>query len=159
VKFFNKSPLSVVWSLTLLLICMNPVFIEVAFLTLTMPNEIGVQFLFNEVEKFLLKLSQFTKCHIKAVRGFERRNTHEHIILLVPTSEEDRFNNRHLRFQPGIAWRWTWHMELFDHTRKAHAYSYTISKHIPVLPDVSPELYCPRHYHQCRQGTCKISPR
>jgi hypothetical protein len=129
------------------------------FISLHEPNGTHPKRLWRDVETFLRKLSQYTGTHLHAVRGYETGlNSHEHINLAVPNDELERFWKRYESFKPYKAWSWTKDISVFDPDREADAIRYVLIKHEPVLPDDSPEFYCPRKYHRCRKGKCGHIP-
>jgi len=134
-------------------------YIEVAFAHLTEPNLTSKKTLFRDVERFYRCLSEFCGVHLRAVRGFELGNTHEHGIVLCRECEVAQFYKRFEKFQKSKAWTHkTIQLDVFDHARREKAYEYTLVKHEPVSPIESREYFCPKKYHRCRKGKCTHIP-
>ena len=130
-------------------------YVEVLFVTLTLGNGMPHQLLWKKVETFCIALSRHTKSHIQAVRGYERgKNCHEHIIILVPRDELERFKSRFSSFKSWKAWSWIHEASLFKPELKEKAYTYTLVKHEPVLDGDSKSFFCPQYYSRCRKGDC-----
>ena len=130
-------------------------YVEVLFVTLSTGNNRPHQRLWKDVAGFCTHLSRFTKCHLYALRGYEKgKNSHEHLILLVPSDELDRFNDRFPSFQSWKAWSWIHEVSPFKPELKESAYTYTLVKHEPVLDGDSDTFFCPKYYTRCRRGAC-----
>jgi|TARA_R110002073_G_scaffold151882_1_gene306223 hypothetical protein len=129
--------------------------IPVHFVMLTEQNNTSKWVLFRNVERFLKSLMNFTDCHLKAIRGYELGNTHEHLIVFVKPDEESRYWEKVKDFKPALAWT---HRKLgfkkFKEEMWGEALSYTLVKHTPVLQDESKEYFCPRVYTRCKKGRC-----
>lgn len=130
------------------------------FINLHLPNGTHKKRVWEETETFLRKLSEYTSCHLHAVRGYEDNslNSHEHACVKVPADELIRFRRRMKTFKPYKAWSWTHLVEDFDQDREIDAYRYVLVKHQPVMPADSKEYFCPRRYHRCREGRCSHIP-
>jgi len=133
----------------------NTEYVEVLFVTLSLGNGSPHQLLWKKASKFLIHLSRFTKTHINAVRGFNRgANSHEHLIVLVPRDEVDRFKKKLSSFKSYKAWSWIHEVSPFKPELKEKAYTYTLVKHEPVQVADGRSFYCPRYYNRCRGGLC-----
>ncbi len=136
---------------------MNAVFSPVIWLHLSPPNYMGKELLFEHTERFLQGYSYFTKCHLHTHRGYEVGNTHEHILISVPKIELPRFYDRYWKFDHKRIWRWEIKMDLFDSSLETRCHGY-IAKHELVMPDESPDIFCPKYQHQCRKGNYTYQP-
>ena len=135
-------------------------YVEVQFCTLTKKNGTSKPKLWRDAAEFFKVLAQHTKCHLHVVRGYEAEsaNSHEHAIISVYHDEVDRFMKRSATFKSNRAWSMQHEVVPFDNSKREDAYRYVLVKHQPVMPDVSPEYFCPRKYHQCKKGQCKHIP-
>jgi hypothetical protein len=154
-------------------------FIPVLFITLTERNNTSKHTAWRQAERFYQHLSNFTKTHIKAERGYETSgNRHEHAVASVPSSEYNRFWEKFSIFDSSMACGKRWitpeharelikkkdssrfsksllHISSFDPDREVNAYRYVLAKHQPVMEEDSKSIYCPRYYSRCRRGRCE----
>jgi len=118
----------------------------------------------ERVSKFLRELSFTTKSHLLIFRaGDYGYNFHEHIIVLVPNTETDRFDERLPRFRPSARWS---HRHLnfqkWDTSYGNGAFIYQ-DNHInwrsggKILPAFEPSVICPKVFRRCRNNKCEHS--
>jgi hypothetical protein len=129
----------------------------VIFATLTDENGTELGSFLGDVQKTIRRLSNRSKCHLKAEIGYEEPNTHSHIIFSVPSFELDKFRTRMIasgRFANEGHQMWGWwrrsEWPLYE-AGKGNSRSYVLDKHTPLLP----EVYCPRQSRSCRAGHCR----
>ncbi len=152
--------------------------VPVLFMTFTERNCSSKAAMFREVEHFCQQLSNFTRTHIEAGRGYQTGdNTHEHGIALVPKNEVQRFWSRFAKFNHNLVrdGRWITREQMtqlikkkcetrfnksilelapFDTTKTTEAFHYVMAKHEPVLSTQSRTAFCPRYYSRCKRGKC-----
>ena len=124
----------------------------VLFITLTEPNATPFGLHKENVRTFLHRLSHKTKSHL-FVRGTmsETENSHSHLIVEIPTSELEGFNNRLPRFQSFKIWgkKHKW-FQRFDPSRAEGCFHY-VDRH---EGEAFEENFCPKQSSACRSGFC-----
>ena len=124
----------------------------VLFITLTESNKTKFAAHKENVRTFLHRLSHKTKSHFFVTATLsETENTHSHLIVEVPVSDLERFNNRLPRFNSSKAWakRHVW-FERFDPSRAEGCFQYVITHEGEVMK----EMVCPCQSRSCRAGFC-----
>ena len=131
---------------------MDDRFTPVLFITLTTKNRTKLVKLLDNVSRFVVELGFKTKTHLLTFRGVELGlNPHEHLIIAVPNSELEYFEERLGSFKPWKSWRFkTLDFQRFDETKTGRCFSYVCEKHAPLQPYV----VCPKRLRSCRKGRC-----
>lgn len=116
----------------------------------------------ERVSKFLTELSFTTKSHLLVFRaGDYGHNFHEHIIILVPNKESDRFDDRLPKFRAWEHWKFR-HSDFqkWDTSKGNGAFVYQ-DNHInwksggEQLPAFDPYVICPKAFRSCRNNKCE----
>jgi hypothetical protein len=121
----------------------------VLFVLLTEPNETPRETLEHRLSRFVARLSNATKTHLRVFGGLEPgSNTHAHLIVEVPAHEEAKFLRKLPKFQLGKEWPQRY-AEMRPFESREGSYRYVLEKHDPWF-----DVACPRQ-HPCRGG-CRV---
>ncbi len=129
--------------------------VPVLYASLTEPDWATASAIWNNTERWLIKLRNATKCHIDSVSGYEEPNLHTHNIVLVPEHELDRFHGRLPRFRSASQGHWRQQVKPFQEELLDRCWSYCVGKHTQIQFD----LMCPGQAHRCRKGRCPFKAR
>ena len=139
-------------------------FTPTLWITLTEPNGTNPVNGTDRVSKFLIDLSFTTKTHLLVFRnGDWGWNFHEHIIVMVPDQESERFEKRLPKFVPWKKWRFRdLDFQRWDSSKGHGAFVYQ-DNHInwnrggkSKIP-FKPYVICPRCFRKCRKDDCDYS--
>jgi len=132
------------------------------WVTLTEPNGVNVVSAMERVSKFLIELSFTTSSHLLVFRaGDYGHNFHEHIVICVPDSENERFDKRLESFVPWRHWRFR-HLDFqkWDFSKGNGAFVYQ-DNHVTwkrgggKVVAFKPYVLCPKCFRKCRQNNCE----
>ena len=127
-------------------------FTPVLWITLTQKNGGSYHRFASQVSQFIIELSHATKVHLKIHRAGDRgHNLHEHIIVLVPDDELERFHQRKSKFVPWKHWRF----RTLDFQDWNDDFGHGAFVYLNNHPDTyDTYIVCPKYYRQCRRSLC-----